>query len=222
LDIISYKYDVRGKYLEPTVSHSDAAVSIDMLTPPKNHTFVQPPSYDTLTEDPYWENNQWVVYKKVYKSGPSSDLVNPEWDNVASAWVETVSLEEMKSIKKAEIANSRWVAETGGINVNGVHVPTDRESQALITGAAFSAVVKLMKASLPEDMWLMLDQIPSSVNWKASEWMNLPNEQIIQIGMLVRMHVQGVFDREKAISDLITAATTVDDIKAFSWEMILE
>jgi len=222
LDIILYKYNNIGKYLESTISHSDVDVDIEMLTPPKNHTFIQPPSYDTLTEDPYWENNQWIVYKKAYKTGPSSDLIKPEWNSVASEWVETVSLEEMKSIKKAEIANSRWVTETSGVSVNGVHIPTDRESQALITGAAFSAVVKLMKMSLPEDMWPMLDQIPSSVNWKASEWMNLPNEQIIQIGMLVRMHVQEVFDREKAISDLITAATTVDEVKAISWEMILE
>lgn len=82
------------------------------------------------------------------------------------------------------IANARFKHETAGISVNGVLIDTGRDSQALITGAALSA---------------MLD--PNYVcTWKAvSGGVELNAAALIAIAGAIRAHVQACFDRELAL-----------------------
>lgn len=106
-------------------------------------------------------------------------------------------LEAAKAAKRAEIASARWEAETAGIDVSGFTVRTDRESQALITGAALQAIV----------------DYDYECRWKTSEgFVHLSAEQIKAIAQAVRAHVQSCFDREAELLPLIEAAKSPGDL----------
>ncbi len=111
-------------------------------------------------------------------------------------------LEAAKERKRSEIAAARFEAETAGIDVNGFTVRTDRESQALITGAALQAIV----------------DYDYECRWKTSEgFVHLSAEQIKYIAQAVRLHVQSCFDREAELLQLIDAAETPDELGGIAW-----
>ena len=108
-------------------------------------------------------------------------------------------LEAAKSAKRAEIAAARWAAETAGIDVNGFTVRTDRESQALITGAALKA----------------MQDSEYSCRWKTeSGFVELTALQISAVADAVRTHVQGCFDRESELCGLIDKAESPDELRS--------
>ena len=106
-------------------------------------------------------------------------------------------LEAAKESKRSEVASARFEAETAGIDVNGFTVRTDRESQALVTGAALQAIV----------------DYDYECRWKTSEgFVHLSAEQIKYIAHAVRAHVQSCFDREAELLPLIDAAESPGDL----------
>lgn len=110
-----------------------------------------------------------------------------------------LTLDELKTQKKAEIASARYAAETAGTTVNGVTIDTGRDSQALITGAAVAA---------------MLDD-DYSLNWKTtSGFIHLSAAEIIAVAQAVRAHVQSCFDREGGLVALVDAAQTAEELDA--------
>ena len=111
-------------------------------------------------------------------------------------------LEELKAAKLAELAEARWRAETGGVSAGGMTVRTDRESQAMITGAALQAMMD------PE----------YSCRWKAGEgFVTLDARTILGAAMAVRAWVQGCFDREAELAAAVAAATTKEEVAAIGW-----
>lgn len=111
-------------------------------------------------------------------------------------------LEDLKIDKLAEIAESRFKAETAGTVINGITVRTDRESQAMMTGAAFQA------ANDPN----------YTVNWKSvNGFVTLNSQAVIGVALAVRTHVQGCFDKENLLVTQINAAQTIEEIEAISW-----
>ena len=141
-------------------------------------------------------------------------LVGPpltlDGDHVDATWtVEDLSAEEIaailaaaKTAKKSEIAAARYAAEIAGVTVSGVVVRTDRESQALITGAALKAT----------------QDGTYSCTWKAeSGFVTLDASTIIAVADAVRTHVQTCFDAEAAKCIQIDAAQTVEDVETVSW-----
>jgi hypothetical protein len=79
------------------------------------------------------------------------------------------------------IAARRFQAETGGVTVQGIPVNTERDSQALLTGAAFAA---------------SLDPA-YQIKWKAATgFVDLTGEQVMGIASQVRAFVQACFNRE--------------------------
>ena len=111
-------------------------------------------------------------------------------------------LEKAKSEKKQEIAAARYAAEIAGVTVGGVVVKTDRESQALITGAALKAT----------------QDAEYVCTWKAeSGFVTLNAGTIIAVADAVRTHVQTCFDAEAAKCAMIDAAQTVEDVEAVEW-----
>jgi len=102
----------------------------------------------------------------------------------------------------AAIAARRWQAETAGITVSGTAIDTGRDSQALITGAAVSA---------------MLD--PNySVRWKTpTGFIDLQGQQIIDMAMAVRAHVQACFDREEALLDELADGAFTEAMLEEGW-----
>ena len=106
-------------------------------------------------------------------------------------------MDAAKERKRAEIAAARYEAETAGIDVNGFTVRTDRESQALITGAALKA----------------MQDSEYSCRWKTeSGFVELSALQISAVADAVRAHVQSCFDREAELVPLIEAAESPDDL----------
>ena len=113
-------------------------------------------------------------------------------------------LEAAKERKRSEIAAARWEAETAGIDVNGFTVRTDRESQALITGAALKA----------------MQDNTYSCRWKTeSGFVELTALQISAVADAVRSHVQGCFDREADWVRQIKDAETPGEVEKITWSM---
>jgi len=111
-------------------------------------------------------------------------------------------LEAVKERKRSEIAAARWEEETAGIDVNGFTVRTDRESQALITGAALKA----------------MQDNTYTCRWKGvSGFIELTAPQILAIADAVRAHVQSCFDREAELLPLIEAAESPEELAAMSY-----
>ena len=107
-------------------------------------------------------------------------------------------LEAAKERKRGEIASARFVAETSGIN----GIKTDRESQALITGAALAAFAD------PD----------YTCQWKTEAgFVSLDSVQIKAVAQAVRAHVQSCFDREAELLPLIEAATSPEELGGIAW-----
>ena len=128
---------------------------------------------------------------------PDGDL-SPEQTAAIASYFAPMTLADCQAAKKAEIANARWHAETSG--VNGIR--TDRESQAMITGAALKA----------------LQDAEYVCSWKTDAgFVELSAPQVLAIADAVREHVQAQFDHERALLALIDAAETLEDLEAVAW-----
>jgi hypothetical protein len=115
------------------------------------------------------------------------------------------TLEEVKTAKLFEIAAARYTEETSGVVVDGATIKTDRESQALITGAALAAT----------------QDSNYTCNWKTEQgFVTLSAEQIIAVATAVREHVQAAFDKEAERTAEIAAAETIEDVQAITWDVV--
>ena len=104
------------------------------------------------------------------------------------------------------IAATRYEHETGGTTVDGMLVATDRQSQALITGAFSSA----KDAKETGEAW--------SIRWKsAGGWVELNVDQMIDVGRAVRAHVQDCFDREKELAESVDDGTFEESMLSEGW-----
>jgi hypothetical protein len=109
-----------------------------------------------------------------------------------------MTLDELKTAKKAEVAAARYEYEVSGININGIIIRTDRESQALITGAALEAT----------------QDSEYSLTWKAANgFAVLKAAQIIYIAKQVRSHVENAFIREAQIVKEIDSAASPSELE---------
>ena len=112
-------------------------------------------------------------------------------------------LDKVKGDKLSEIANARFIAETSGVTINGMTIPTDRQSQALITGAALQAII--------DNTYVC--------NWKTENgFIPLDANTILAIASVVRQHVQACFDKEKIYVERINSATDIEDLIDLKWE----
>jgi hypothetical protein len=146
---------------------------------------------------------------------PPKPVVNPathevygptlafDGESVTASWlVVEKSLESIKEAKLAELAAARYAQETGGLVVNGATIRTDRESQALITGAALKA--------MQDEAYVC--------KWKTeSGFVELTAPQILAVADAVRAHVQSCFDHEADLVALIDAAETGEEVEAITW-----
>lgn len=100
---------------------------------------------------------------------------------------------------KAEITKRRYEIETAGIVVGGASIKTDRESQAMISGAvAYSNLAP--------------DQI---IDWKASSgWTQIDRTALLGIAQAVGAHVQGCFAVERAHHEAADGVATLADLAA--------
>ena len=180
-----YRFDSQGYYQGEDTTYSDKDIDfVRDYRPPAMHTWTPPPKYDPATEIPQYAKGEWRI--------------------VILASLEP-TLEEVKERKLAELAEARWMAETGGLTLpDGTVIKTDRESQALLTGAAFS---------------LYADPT-STVEWKADKgkWVDLDSKQVLLIAGAVRAHVQGCFSRERDLSEKVNACVNVAEVASIVWQ----
>ncbi|WP_395589415.1 DUF4376 domain-containing protein [Pseudomonas sp. TR47] len=102
----------------------------------------------------------------------------------------------------ALIAARRFLAETGGAVVEGLTVNTERDSQSLLTGAAFAA-------SLDPDY---------RIKWKtASGFVELTGDQVIALATAVRAHVQACFDREAELLSAVADGSITVEMLEQGW-----
>ena len=87
--------------------------------------------------------------------------------------------------------------------MNGMTIPTDRESQSLITGAALQAII--------DNNYVC--------NWKTKNgFIPLDAPTILKIAKIVREHVQNCFDKEKSLIEKINNATTIEEVTEIKYE----
>ena len=139
---------------------------------------------------------------EIWQEKPDGYFTTEEWAELHPAPTAYISLEELKEAKKTEIAAARYETEIAGVTYNGLLIHTDRESRSLLTGTALKASVD-----------------PSYVcRWKTgSGFVSLSSSQIIAVADVVREYVQGCFDREGDLCDLIDAAETEADLENITW-----
>lgn len=102
----------------------------------------------------------------------------------------------------AVIAARRFQVETGGVTVEGVQVNTERDSQSLLTGAAFAA-------SLDPGY---------HIKWKAATgFVDLTGEQILGIASQVRAFVQACFNREAELLGAVADGSITAQMLEGGW-----
>lgn len=116
---------------------------------------------------------------------------------------EPMTLERAQAMKLAELADWRYSMETGGINVAGTKIKTDRESQATLTGAFIS----------------LSQGLATTIDWKADggQWVTLTLAEITPIAQAVVAHVQACFTAEKALVAEIRSMTSIEAVQSFTF-----
>lgn len=128
--------------------------------------------------------------------------VTPE-EYLAAHPLPELSFDELKASKIAEIANARYMAETGGVTFDGVTIATDRQSQSLLT----AAYIRAQMDAFFTVSWKTADN--TFVDWNA--------ELVRAAGNAVLAHVEACFAKEKELLALIEVATTKEELNAISW-----
>ncbi len=99
--------------------------------------------------------------------------------------------------KLEELAAHRYIIETSGIDVNGMRVKTDRESQAQLNGA-----YSTLKAGF-------ITETP----WKADgAWVTVTLETIEPVARAVALHVNQCFTAEEIVENQLRAIADNDEL----------
>lgn len=127
----------------------------------------------------------------------------PEDDARFLAWISTTAsfLPVLPTLAE-QIATERYNREGVGITVDGSVFDTTRDGQALIAGAAVSAILD-----------------PTyTCNWKTgSGFVELTASQLIGIATAVRAHVQACFDRELTLLRALESGEYKTDMLIEGW-----
>ncbi|MFN8727014.1 MAG: DUF4376 domain-containing protein [Rhodospirillales bacterium] len=136
----------------------------------------------------------------------------PDYDPRFQSCVETepgvytladMPVADVRAAKLAELSARRYAKEIAGVSIGGLAVSTDRESQALITGAALAATL----------------DAAYTVDWKTpAGFVTLSAVQLLGVAQAVRAHVQACFSAERAKSEAIAALDTAAAVLAYDLE----
>lgn len=118
-----------------------------------------------------------------------------------------LTFEEEREFAFAALTHRRWEVETGGIVISGMPIPTDRESQALITGAVAGALIDPAQVIYWKTSAKDEHGVPISVPLDATT--------LKAVALAVRAHVQACFDLEAAKGAELAALTNVGAIQTW-------
>lgn len=112
-----------------------------------------------------------------------SEDVEAGWTFADGEFTAPVPIEPEPADLAAYAAQRRWEVETGGVEVAGNTVATDRESQALINGA-----------------FNLVNAMPQPIQFKAAGgFVTLAPEDVVGIAIAVGQHVQACFAKEAEV-----------------------
>lgn len=134
-------------------------------------------------------NSDWVAYKAWCAKG---NTAQPEFGPA-----------ELEAKRRTDIADRRYLAETGGLSVGGISVYTDRTTQNKLTAAAFRA-----------------QRSPGyTVDWKLLDgsFITLDANFILFIADTVGDYVQACYTREGVLSAMLAAGTYTDSMLDEGW-----
>jgi hypothetical protein len=127
---------------------------------------------------------------------------NIDWSSLSTAATKAAAV---KQAAIDNIAARRYAAETAGVTINGMQVATDRDSRALITGAALSAFIDSTYVC----------------RWKTPEgFIDLDAPTLIFISQSLRDYVQACFDREEALQLLVEKGTYKEYLLEKGWPSV--
>lgn len=109
-------------------------------------------------------------------------------------------LAAIKAALAERIAASRYEREIAGIVAGGIHIATDRQSQAMLSGAV--QIVGRNPAAL--------------IDWKGQEgWAQIDKSTVEAIADAVGAHVQACFSAERARHEALAAIADFADLLTF-------
>lgn len=111
-----------------------------------------------------------------------------------------ISLEQLKTEKKAENAAKRYAKEISGVVYNGHLFLTERED------------VNIMNATMEK----IRRGLVSGISWKCGDgsYIDLTVDNILNIEIAILTHIQTSFATEKAYNEAIEASTTIEELNA--------
>ncbi|WP_296231533.1 DUF4376 domain-containing protein [uncultured Pseudomonas sp.] len=146
------------------------------------------------------------MYKLEWFDGEYAMITGPNYraESLAgsAAEAEAIAVGLSKPAMLDALAAYRFEFETGGLDLpGGLHILTDRESQAQLS----SAFVTLQSG------------LVADTDWKAANgWEIVTLEQITPIAKAVAAHVRGCFRGERTVQTAIKAASTMTDIESIN------
>lgn len=100
----------------------------------------------------------------------------------------------------AQLAARRYEVETGGIDINGLHVETDRQAQAQMNSAYGT-----LQAGFVE-----------TTDWKGvNGWQEVTLDTIAPLASAVAKHVARCFTAERRADEALRDITTVEELERF-------
>lgn len=140
----------------------------------------------------------WANLAKGKKDAKDAEVAAAE----AQAEADRIAYFNSAEGRKERIAVKRYEVETAGVEANFMQIATDRQSQAMLSGAVLSAQL---------DPTLTL-------RWKLANGEVLLNKTELEaISTVVRQHVQACFDRELDLIAKVDAGTFTDADLETGW-----
>ncbi len=138
---------------------------------------------------------------------PYVDFWQAEKDRLQAAADRPPTLEQARANAVAAIKEKSWQTETAGILVQGTRIPTDRESQALLTGAVVDVILNPDAVTRWQTGSLTPDETPLFITLSGTE--------LKLIAQAVRAHVQTCFDEREAKCAALAALDSPEEITAW-------
>lgn len=146
----------------------------------------------------YFLDSAGVVYTGDKKPG-DRELTADELAALLGDPFKTALADAVRAIKEKS-----WRVETSGIAIEGLPIPTDRESQAMITGAVVGSLLSPAGVTRWQTGAVNAEGAPVFIELSAA--------QIQGIGLAVRSHVQACFDAREAKCAAVAGLGSVEAV----------
>ncbi|EHJ8504963.1 DUF4376 domain-containing protein [Salmonella enterica subsp. diarizonae serovar 47:k:z53:[z84]] len=154
-----------------------------------------PGSYTAVADAPRPQYDEQIQYVREIPPKIIDGVLTRQFD------VQPKPRNEIIRLLTDKLADIRYRKETGGIELEGLKILTDRESQAQLTGAYQSLASGLI----------------TQTDWKAADgWMTVTKEQIEPVARAVAVHVAKCFAAEKLVSEQIRRSDSPENIDVIS------